>query len=150
MKTTREWLNELPDGYRELALDNVTHEGNHRSLAQAIDDSFRWEKTPEGDRFWFGVYEWVRGLSKLPPLPIKAASETSMVIPMITATGIEATVCADIAKRQVMGMAKYQISVAENSLSQREWLNHAYEECLDMAIYLKRAIMEIDKTEVEP
>jgi hypothetical protein len=26
----------------------------------------------------------------------------------------------------------------------RDWLNHAYEECLDQANYLKRSIMEID------
>jgi hypothetical protein len=34
--------------------------------------------------------------------------------------------------------------VAENPLPLREWLEHAYEETLDQAIYLKRAIAEID------
>ena len=55
-------------------------------------------------------------------------------------TGIEALVCADIAKRQQVGIAKYGTTVAENPLTHAEWLKHAYEECLDMAVYLKRAM----------
>lgn len=59
-------------------------------------------------------------------------------------TGIEAEVCADIASRQAKGIAKYGVTVADNPLSLREWLQHAYEETLDQAIYLKRAITEIN------
>lgn len=59
-------------------------------------------------------------------------------------TGIEAAVCKDIADRQRLGVSKYGTTVANNPLSLREWLNHAYEESLDQAIYLKRAIAEID------
>ena len=58
------------------------------------------------------------------------------------ATGTEAAVCADIADRQVKGIAKYGTSVADNPLPLRAWLQHAYEEALDMAIYLKRAMDE--------
>lgn len=60
-------------------------------------------------------------------------------------TGIEAIVCADIAERQRLGLAKYGCTVAENPLSLREWLRHAYEETLDKAVYLRRAIAEIDE-----
>jgi hypothetical protein len=60
------------------------------------------------------------------------------------ATGIERMVCDDVAQRQQKGVAKYGLSVAENPLTLREWLNHAYEECLDQAVYLRRAIYEID------
>jgi hypothetical protein len=60
-------------------------------------------------------------------------------------TGIEAMVCADIAKRQRFGMNKYGISVQDNPLALREWLNHAYEEAMDFAVYLRRAIEELDK-----
>ena len=59
-------------------------------------------------------------------------------------TGTEAKVCADIAKRQKLGIEKYGTTVAQNPLSHKEWLQHAYEEALDMAIYLRRAIEEID------
>lgn len=64
----------------------------------------------------------------------------------MTPTGTEARVCADIAKRQQIGLAKYKTTVEANPLSLREWLQHAYEETLDKAVYLKRAIEEMEKT----
>lgn len=63
-----------------------------------------------------------------------------------TPTGIEALVCEDIAKRQALGIHKYGRTVADNPLALRAWLQHAYEEMLDGAIYLRRAIAEIDAT----
>lgn len=60
-------------------------------------------------------------------------------------TGTEARVCADIAQRQAKGVAKYGVTVTNNPLTLREWLQHAYEECLDQAVYLKRAIEEMDE-----
>ena len=62
--------------------------------------------------------------------------------------GIEANVCLDIGSRQEMGIVKYGTTVADNPLSLRQWLQHAYEETLDKAIYLKRAIAEIDAQEL--
>ncbi len=58
---------------------------------------------------------------------------------------VELQVVTDIVDRQKRGLNKYGVSVANNPLSLREWLTHAYEECLDQAIYLKRAMMEMDK-----
>ena len=63
------------------------------------------------------------------------------------ATGTEASVCDDIARRQSLGRLKYGFTVAENPLTLKQWLQHAYEECLDQAIYLKRAIAEIESVE---
>lgn len=60
-------------------------------------------------------------------------------------TGTEARVCYDIAARQLKGVTKYGVTVAENPLTLREWLQHAYEETLDQAVYLRRAIEEMDK-----
>lgn len=62
-------------------------------------------------------------------------------------SGTEARVCEDIASRQRAGIAKYGTTVEENPLSLRQWLQHAYEETLDKAVYLRRAIEEIDKQE---
>lgn len=59
--------------------------------------------------------------------------------------GTEAEVCADIAHRQKLGIAKYGTTVAQNPLPLEAWLQHAYEEALDEAIYLKRAIEEIKR-----
>jgi hypothetical protein len=63
-------------------------------------------------------------------------------------SGIEAKVCADIEARQQLGINKYGTTVADNPLDLRKWLEHAYYEALDQAIYLRRAMAELDKTEV--
>ena len=60
-------------------------------------------------------------------------------------TGTEARVCELIAKRQQFGLAKYGLTVEGNPLPLRQWLVHGLEEALDMAIYLARAIEEMDK-----
>lgn len=60
------------------------------------------------------------------------------------AYGTEARVIAMIADRQAMGVKKYGCTVSDNKLSLREWLQHALEETLDKAIYLQRAIEQID------
>ena len=62
-------------------------------------------------------------------------------------SGTELRVCQLIAERQMRGIAKYGTTVSANPLTLREWLNHALEESLDHAIYLKRAIEQIDREE---
>jgi len=57
----------------------------------------------------------------------------------------EQQVINDILARQQTGIQKYGTTLASNPLPLREWLEHAYLECLDQALYLKRAIMEMDK-----
>ena len=49
--------------------------------------------------------------------------------------GTEASVCKDIAIRQQIGIAKYGVTVSNNNLTLKQWLNHQYEELLDAAIY---------------
>jgi hypothetical protein len=63
----------------------------------------------------------------------------------MSASGIEAMVCADIERRQQVGLAKYGFSVIDNPAQFRAWLTHAYEEALDMAVYLRRAMHDLDK-----
>lgn len=59
-------------------------------------------------------------------------------------TGIEAKVCKDIAERQQLGLRKYGVTLADNPAQLRDKLQHAYEEALDLANYLKWAITELD------
>lgn len=66
------------------------------------------------------------------------------VMKRIKSSGIESTVCSDIADRQRRGIAKYGVTVQDNPLPLMKWLQHAYEEVLDTAIYLKRDIVEIE------
>jgi hypothetical protein len=54
--------------------------------------------------------------------------------------GTEARVCEDIASRQRLGVAKYGVTVEQSDEKFKAWLQHAYEEALDMAVYLRRAI----------
>ena len=64
-------------------------------------------------------------------------------------SGTELRVCQLIAERQMRGIAKYGTTVSDNPLPLRAWLRHALEETLDNAIYLQRAIEELDARESE-
>ena len=59
-------------------------------------------------------------------------------------TGTEADVCADIAARQRLGIAKYGTTLRDNPLTRRQRIQHAYEEALDLAVYLKRELESIE------
>ena len=65
-------------------------------------------------------------------------------------SGTELRVCQLIAERQMRGIEKYGTTVSDNPLPLRAWLRHALEECLDQAIYLQRAIEELDDAEPQP
>ena len=67
--------------------------------------------------------------------------------PPMPATGTEARVIVDIVRRQQLGIAKYGTTVEANPLAFKQWLDHAYEETLDLAIYLKRAMEELEKSQ---
>jgi len=62
----------------------------------------------------------------------------------ITDTIVE-EVRADLLRRSQFGIAKYGTTLDRTDLMLRDWLQHAYEECLDQANYLKRSILEIDR-----
>lgn len=62
----------------------------------------------------------------------------------MNATGIEARVCADIAARQAVGVRKYGGTLADNPAGRAERIRHAYEEALDLAVYLR---WELDRAE---
>lgn len=53
-------------------------------------------------------------------------------------------VCADLQSRSHVGIVKYGTTLADNNCTLRDKLQHAYEECLDQANYLKWAILQID------
>ncbi len=58
-------------------------------------------------------------------------------------TGVELAVCQDIAERQQLGIKKYGVQLADTPLTHRQLLQHAYEETLDRAMYLKYAIHQL-------
>lgn len=50
---------------------------------------------------------------------------------------------ADLLARQQLGLVKYGHTLAENPAEHRARLQHAYEEALDAACYLKWAMSEL-------
>lgn len=50
----------------------------------------------------------------------------------------------DLLNRSEIGIKKYNKTLDRNDLDLKDWLQHAYEECLDQALYLKRAIKELN------
>lgn len=63
----------------------------------------------------------------------------------VRAIGTEARMCRDIAGRQHLGLSKYGVTVENNPLTLRQWLQHQYQELLDAAIYCRRSIEELDR-----
>jgi len=70
-----EWLEALPDGYRERALRNFDpsyYNAEYSSiggLSDSILEAFYWGGSPEGHEFWEAVYGWAYEDSELPQLP---------------------------------------------------------------------------------
>ena len=70
MKTVKEWLQELPDGYRERALAQCLNcDVLVESLDGAIARMISWEHTMEGEDFWADVYWVIRNEGDLIRLP---------------------------------------------------------------------------------
>ena len=77
MKTIEQWLNELPDGYRERALSNADKEAleskeKELEMCDALWVAFKWALTAEGHLFWMEVFSYyARPVASrtLPPLP---------------------------------------------------------------------------------
>ncbi len=65
---------------------------------------------------------------------------------MNAATGIESRVCLDIATRQAVGLKKYGMTLEDNPAGRVERIRHAYQEALDLSLYLK---WELEKAEEE-
>jgi hypothetical protein len=47
----------------------------------------------------------------------------------------------DLQAREVRGLKEYGTTLDRTDLSQDEWLQHAYEEALDLALYLKKLLL---------
>lgn len=55
-------------------------------------------------------------------------------------------VISDMIAREKLGLKKYGTTIDRDDYSLRDWLQNTMEEHMDSVLYLKRAIMEIDKT----
>ena len=56
---------------------------------------------------------------------------------------VVAEVRKDLRERSELGIEKYGVTLDRKDIDLKGWLQNAYEETLDKALYLKRAIREI-------
>lgn len=64
--------------------------------------------------------------------------KTSKVDPVVDA------VRKDLLDRSALGLSKYGCGLDRQDLSTKEFIQHAYEEALDLANYLKRVLMDME------
>ena len=53
------------------------------------------------------------------------------------------SVISDIRKREEKGLKEYGTTVDRKDLTLKDWLKEAYEEALDLAVYLRRAMDDL-------
>ena len=59
---------------------------------------------------------------------------------------IEESVCYKILKRSEEGKKKYGVTMERKDLTELQWLIHAQEEAMDLAVYLEKLITEKTKS----
>jgi hypothetical protein len=52
----------------------------------------------------------------------------------------------DLNARSALGIKKYGTTLDANPMNLKEWIQSAYEETLDLALYLKRAMKEVNES----
>lgn len=62
---------------------------------------------------------------------------------MTTKSKILQEVIDDLASRELKGLETYGTTVDREDYELKDWLQEAYEECLDKCIYLKAAIKKM-------
>jgi hypothetical protein len=134
-QTIRDWFLLLPDnGVSQRAIDNTNNDRLRfkvHSLDAALRLGFDWKHSPEGLEFWDKVAYYARE-GHYEKKKIKTSDTLKAVI-------------NDLESRELRGLSKYKTTVDRDDLLLRDWLQHAYEEVLDQAMYLKRAIFLIDE-----
>ena len=58
---------------------------------------------------------------------------------------IEDSVCLKILNRSKVGESKYGTTMEREDLTELEWLIHAQEEAMDLAVYLEKIINSVNQ-----
>lgn len=101
-----------------------------------------WQRM-NGDTEWlrtFGYQQFAQAILNA-VMPIQDPSASPCADPIV-----ERNVSL-LRERSAVGVQKYGMTLADNKLPLRAWLNHALEEALDQANYLQAAMVEIDSAE---
>jgi hypothetical protein len=132
-QSIRDWFMLLPDnGVRQRAIDNTSNDRLRfrvHSLDAALRLGFDWKYSSEGLEFWDKVAYYAQ----------EGHYERE-----VNSNTLKAVI-EDLESREQRGLSKYKTTVDRDDLLLRDWLQHAYEEVLDQAMYLKKAIILIDE-----
>lgn len=71
--------------------------------------------------------------------------ETQFVKDLWKRDSIVCSVLERIKHRANLGMLKYGVTMERDDVSTVEWLRHAQEEAMDLAIYLERVIFDMEQ-----
>lgn len=89
------------------------------------------------------IFHWLQSRPEAKPRVVKRTGSGPEPAATKWDTVVEA-VRYDLLQRSLIGMDKYGTTLGENPAQHRERLQHAYEEALDLANYLKWSIMRLD------
>lgn len=126
MKTIKQWLKEClseEDYDKAKKYQNEDWFLEVESFKDALFYAFTWYETEEAHDYWNKIHE-------------NGGSQNTDPI-------VEA-VCEDLKMRSKLGIKKYGTTLKDANLSDKELLQHAYEEALDLANYLKTLITKQD------
>jgi hypothetical protein len=74
------------------------------------------------------------------------ASAASEILAEIEGTTSETynQIIEDLVSREQLGIKKYGTTVDDANLTDKQWMQHAYEEALDFSVYLKRLMRQYE------
>lgn len=87
------------------------------------EGGFNWEDTPDGFPFWDSVI---------------MDEDFDLFFKKYPRDSIVEAVRQDLLDRSNRGIKKYGTTLDRTDLTQDQWLQHAYEEALDLCLYLKK------------
>jgi len=61
---------------------------------------------------------------------------------------IEYRVCTKITQRAALGKEKYGTTMERDDLTPLDWLKHAQEEAMDLAVYLEKLMQELEELQI--
>jgi len=76
---------------------------------------------------------------EIKPQPPRPKGKQSVQDPIVE------SVVYDLRTRSDVGVKKYGVTLARDDLSLEQWVQHALEEAMDLALYLKRIKVELEK-----
>jgi hypothetical protein len=139
-------ISQLPEEIKVKALMNQKNAPKDWGRkTDNLGDAFDWWDSEEGHYYWkhwaekeFIEVTWISNTFVGPSAEKTIIEE--QIWKVTTKDTIVLSVIEDLNSRSILGVNKYRTTLDRKDLSRKDWLQHAYEECLDQANYLKKLI----------